>query len=596
MEQVDITKYLDNTAPISSYEDLGVLRFAKDFYPEVFSSKFATLHYEAAKVFFELYNPKRLTREDRKGYAVIHREAAKTTLVNFLLPLYIIYTKGYPWYLTFDNRLTEVTNKEKFIIIVSETASSAERFTMNIRSAISRNGYMAAIFGEKSPKELHIDEEVRKGEQVWRKTAFITTDDTIVYGVGVGQQIRGMSINNTRPTLLIADDLYSNKTVKTEQMRQKVNLYIETELSNSLDSPSGKTMFLGTILNRDTHIYQVTRDSDWFGIQKPIISLEELQSIINKLERDEQGCIIVPSVEECKDMEDRCQTLSWRERHSLRFILQLYRRAEKKNDLQIFYQEYLNITKDPDADDFADNKFVFTDFAMVGDMFTFKFAGYDWRCYPDWNVAIDLASSENAKADDSAIVMSAHVQAKTDIPGTNKSEFKTFCITAHVEGGKYDITPTPFNTGKRNYVDAILNIKKIYKRIKNVDIEANGQQATICRTVRDGIRTALQEKKEHISINEVIHSNQMKKEERIRSELKSWLALYGFCLVVDTPEARNMVKQVQYLGETPKDDYADGWGQSTVRCHRRQLYSEPPRPQTKEQKEKKQRDFDWRVV
>lgn len=597
MEQVDITKYLDNTAPISSYEDLGVLRFAKDFYPEVFNNRFATLHYEVAKVFFELYNPARTTREDRKGYAVIHREAAKTTLVNFLLPLYVIYTKGYPWYLNFDNKIIEVFNKEKFIIIVSETSSSAERFTMNIRSAISRNGYMASIFGEKSPKELQVEADMRKGEQVWRKTAFITTDDTIVYGVGVGQQIRGMNINNTRPTLLIADDLYSNKTVKTEQMRQKINLYIETELSNSLDSPLGKTMFLGTILNRDTHIYQVTRDKDWFGIQRPIIELEELQMVIKNLKRDSEGFIIVPDQEECQRIEDKCATLSWRERHSLRFILQLYHRAEKKNDLQIFFQEYLNITKDPDDEEFSDEKFPFIKFTMVGDMFTFSYAGFDWRCYPEWNVAIDLASSESAKSDDSAIVMSAHVQAKTDIPGTNRSEYKSFAITGHVEYGKYDIKPTPFNKNKKNYVDSILALKRTYKRIKNVDIESNGQQATICRTVRDEIRTVLSQEGEHIAVNEVLHSNQMKKEERIRSEMKSWLSLYGICLVTDTPAARIMVNQLQFLGETPKDDLCDAWGHSTVRCFRRQLYIEPPLPHLKKKKEEeRQKNWDWRVV
>jgi len=585
--QVDITPYLDNTAPISRFRELGVLRFAKDFYPEVFNNDFAELHYELATNFLELYNPNRMTREDRKAYGVVHREAAKTTLVNFLLPLYVIYTKNYPWFTRWlDGTFGEVVNKEKFIVIVSETGASAERFTNNIRSAISRRGDMAQIFGEKSPKELHIDEETRRGERVWRKTAFVTTDDTIVYGAGLGMQVRGINVNNTRPTLLIIDDLYSRKTVTTEQSREKIGRFFDEELLNTLDSPSGKLYFLGTILNRDTHIYKVTKDNAWYGLQKPIIEYSELSTVLKQVKTDEKGVIVVPPYDKCMQIQKTLKTLSWADRHTLYFILQLYQRAQKKNDLTMFFQEYLNITQNPGDEAFAERHFAFVDIEFINKECHFEYAGYKWRCYPKWSVAIDIASSHNVKSDDSVIIASAHVQAMTIPPGTNQPRYKTFALTGHVEGGKYEIDSDTVPS----YVTSLVKLNKKLA-IKNVSMEINGQQETIYRTTKDILR---RKHNLYIPLTSVLHSNQMNKTERISASIKSWKNLHNLMVLPNTPEAQIVKDQILFLGETSKDDYADAFAESVVNeCITHQKYMKPPQPREKRSRYEEKPHYDW---
>ena len=588
--QVDITPYLDNTAPISRYNELGVLRFAKDFYPEVFSNAFADLHYDLARNFLELYNPKRITREDRKAYGVVHREAAKTTLVNFLLPLYVIYTKNYPWFIRWkDGGIGEVLNQEKFMIIVSETGASAERFTNNIRSSISRRGDMAQIFGEKSPKELQIDEETRRGERVWRKSAFVTTDDTIVYGAGLGVQVRGINVNNTRPTLLIVDDLYSRKTVTTEQSREKISRFFDEELLNTLDSPNGKLYFLGTILNRDTDIYRVTKDDTWYGLKKPIIQYSELSNVLKQVKTDAKGWIIVPSSAECMKMQSQLKTLSWPDRHSLYFILQLYKRAQKKNDLTMFFQEYLNITQNPGEEDFAERHFTFVDFKFHNKECTFDYMGYTWRCYPKWSIAIDIASSHKAKSDDSVIVASAHVQAMTIPPGNNQPLYKTFALTGHVEGGKYEID----SDTSASYVTSLVALYKKLE-IKNVSMEINGQQETIYRTTKDILR---RKHNLYIPIVAILHSNQMNKTERISASAKSWKNLHNLMVLPNTPEGQMIKDQILFLGETSKDDYADAFAESVVNeCVSHQKYRKPPQPQRVEKRRTEKRHYDWETM
>ena len=75
----------------------------------------------------------------------------------------------------------------EFLLILSETHASAERFTMNIRYELESNRFLKSIFGNKTPKGVN-DETTG----LWRRDSFIIPDEMIVFGQGAGQQIRGM--------------------------------------------------------------------------------------------------------------------------------------------------------------------------------------------------------------------------------------------------------------------------------------------------------------------------------------------------------------------------------------------------------------------
>lgn len=88
--------------------------------------------------------------------------------------------------------IIEIPIDEKFIMIASATAGMAETFVTNLRNTIESRADLAAIFGEKNPKMIEIDDDsIRTIDKMWRKQMFITSDGTVIRGIGMGQQVRG---------------------------------------------------------------------------------------------------------------------------------------------------------------------------------------------------------------------------------------------------------------------------------------------------------------------------------------------------------------------------------------------------------------------
>ena len=63
-----------------------------------------------------------------------------------------------------------------------------------------------------------------------------------VQGIGARQQIRGKVKGASRPTLVIADDIYSEETVITEESRAKIKRWWNNAVMNSIDNVKGKVV------------------------------------------------------------------------------------------------------------------------------------------------------------------------------------------------------------------------------------------------------------------------------------------------------------------------------------------------------------------
>ena len=162
---LDLSVILDNTASRENFQELGIFKFAKLFFPERFKDDFAELHYDMCKLLFKLLDPTHNEATDRNAYFLVHREAAKTTVGTFLFPIYLLYLKGYSIYVRgemldkpWKEQIIEIPIKERFIMIASATAGMAETFVTNLRNTIEARADLAAIFGEKNPRMIEVDE------------------------------------------------------------------------------------------------------------------------------------------------------------------------------------------------------------------------------------------------------------------------------------------------------------------------------------------------------------------------------------------------------------------------------------------------------
>lgn len=568
-----LIRCLDNTAPPERWQDLGVLVFARTFFPEVFDSPFSVMHYNIIKQLLQLYHPKRTRRTDRQLYVNIHREAAKTTISSFLFPLYQIYLKGYTSIVNYDGTNYQVPIGERFIMLCSETATAAENLTTNIKSVIETRTDLVPVFGDKHPQAVELDEmTTRKGDKLWRKNAFITQDGTVVYGIGSGQQVRGKNVLNSRPTLIIVDDMYSSNSVLTEQNRNKLDYWFYAELVNSGDSVRGKIAWLGTLVHLDTVITKMKKSDDWFGVVIPVISMAELADALGH-------CIIgndkieLPSREKMMELQNSYTTLSWPERHTLYYILSIYKQSYENKKLRYFYQEYINVTEPPEEETFPDSKFykvpLTIKYTSQGFTVSMQYQGMTWTCIPKFILGIDVASGESNKSDDTVICAVALPTWQALVPGGNTFIEKVLPLFMHMEGGKYGIydeTHQVTNTMKPGMANAVERISKQLP-LDCVRIEVNGQQGTIAREIRKYMREA---NCTTLGQNSLVkydeQFSQGNKEERIRAVMGALVQKYEFVVVNEKmPLFNKMITQLQTLGSSDHDDYADSPSIASVR-------------------------------
>jgi hypothetical protein len=567
------TRCLDNTVPQEKYERLGILWFAKKCFPEQFSSNFSPkIHYPMAKVFLALYDPRKTSRTERQAYALIHREAAKTTICTFLFPLYNIYLKGMVSYVRFeapgwegsdrhDYDILPVTLGEDFILIVSETATAAEEFATNIKTQVEERLDLANIFGDKHPSAIQTDfETTRKGDGLWRKNAFITSDKTIVRGIGAGQQVRGRNIRNKRPTLGLSDDIYSEKNVATEYGRGKTNTWFFKAYINSLDKIKGKVMSVGTAVHHDTIFTGFQKSELWSGIEVPIIDIAKLQKIVSEKCTRTEETIAIPSKEECfriQAQEAIYKDMSWPDRYDLHYILTLYKQCYEDKNLHYFYAEYMNEPVAPENSKYTLSNFKFVEMNVIKtnkneDVLTFTEDNMTWFGYPRLTIGIDGASAESKNADDTALVQVGIATFTAMIPGTNQIVKKTIPFVFDARGGHYDEYDNP-EKYKKGFIDEADRMQRQARNICTA-FEVSGQQAMqyreMCR--------AFKERGLNMNVVEAKPSPDMKKEQRINSVLSPIVGLYNTIYINSrAPKGRLIMSQLCTLGAAKHDDYAD---------------------------------------
>lgn len=561
-----LASWLDNTAPQSKASEQGMLRFLKHWFPEHFSKPWAQHHYQMTKILFEMFRPSRESRLERQGYFIIHREAAKTTLSTFGFPNFFIWLKGYSPYVRYEADGWEGSDRhdyeivklppidEPLIMILSETATQSEYFVTNIKDNLDTHKGLRRFFGPKDPIviENEEDDDVGKGSKIWRKNAFRTNDGTMVMGKGAGQQIRGTNLFGKRPHLALVDDMYSRNNTKTETRLQDLNRWFFAELSNSLDGEKGKLFFLGTIVNPNTVAQQIMASDQWFGLNKPIIGYDDLRNILDEHCYLDNNKVIIPSKEKCAELQKSITTLSWPEKHSLHYILSVYKREWEQLNIKYFYQEYLNISEAPEESKFDRNKLVEVDFGYDHEgILTFTYKDTLWKALCDPVMVVDVASSERTTADDSAIAVTAYIRAVGQPKGTDKLIEQTFPIILHLEGGRgwgiyEDISNPRFKRpGIVNQMDAIrqrIPVSSYY-------VESNATQENVRREASK-------------YLNEVVYSiiSRDKKIDRIKSIMEPVFGKYE-CILYDR-RCRDAVSKMfhQLLALNPSgghDDFAD---------------------------------------
>lgn len=206
------------------------------------------LKFPPSKAHLEIYDILSEAQRNRgKKIAIAApRDFGKSTVINLIFVLHCICYA-----------------KERFIVIISNTASQAEKLLENIKKELTENETLRTDFPEilgtgKKPKPSH-----------WRQSDIITHNGIEVLALGSGQQIRGRRHGSYRPSLVIADDLEEAENTFSESANER----LKDDFSKSvLKSGSEDTNYIliGTIHHRRSLLAEfISEDLNPGWIRKP---------------------------------------------------------------------------------------------------------------------------------------------------------------------------------------------------------------------------------------------------------------------------------------------------------------------------------------
>lgn len=220
--------------------------FCKIIMPDRFSYPFSPLHYEVFK---------RIDDESMQKVLIIApRGFGKTSILQRgFMARRILY------------------NQSKFIVPISKSSLNATNQTESLKRDLLSDPMIKKVWGS-------IKSEYQFGKDQWIANNKIRT---LVMPRGTGQQVRGL-LADSRPDLIIGDDVEDIEGVESKDQRGKLKRYIYEDILNSVDYKRNdwRIIFIGSMLHEDSFLANIEdqykaaikagREPDWHVVNLSI--------------------------------------------------------------------------------------------------------------------------------------------------------------------------------------------------------------------------------------------------------------------------------------------------------------------------------------
>ena len=213
---------------------------AKTLFKSLFTAPFSILHNQIFNI---------IDNENKKRKAIAApRGIGKTTIARTKIKKGIIF------------------REYRFIVYVSNSATSAEMQTENIKRELLTNALIKQLFGNIKTSDYEATDET------FSKLAWVAFGHTFILPRGAGQQVRGLNWAGFRPELVIIDDLEDKETVRSEEQRAKLKEWFHSDLMKTEDKygKPAEFIYIDTIKHEDSLLQNLLDSSDWESIRLSI--------------------------------------------------------------------------------------------------------------------------------------------------------------------------------------------------------------------------------------------------------------------------------------------------------------------------------------
>lgn len=241
-------------------DDLTLIKLACEESINAFANVFLNTYTAQKTPDFHIEIEQAFKKYDRLE-VIAPRGHAKSTVVSFICVLWSICFK-----------------KSKYIILCSDSLDQAVRFLGMIKNEIETNTLIKAVFGD------------LKNSSCWNERE-IVVNGIKVDACGVGMKMRGKRYLNSRPDLIICDDIQNDELVANERRRNKLEEWFNQVVIPALE-PNGKIILIGTTLHygdlmcrvKDKELYPNFKTLEYKAIKNNNKPLWEERFPIEKLE------------------------------------------------------------------------------------------------------------------------------------------------------------------------------------------------------------------------------------------------------------------------------------------------------------------------
>ena len=220
------------------------------------------------------------------------RGSSKSTLCSLVYPL---------WRVAFKK-----PDEDLFIIIVSEAQGQSINFLNRIKYHLEKSSSFKMLFGDLGPTTA----------KRWTQNDIILANGSRIVALGTGQRIRGAIEGDTRPNVIILDDIESELNAGTPEARASNRMWITDAVIPSL-ADGGRIIMIGTVIHEDCFLCWAKSSSSWKVLWYGIL--------------DDKNVPI------------------WPERFPLSRVLNIKEEFSSVGNANGFYQEYMNIAQAPDS-------------------------------------------------------------------------------------------------------------------------------------------------------------------------------------------------------------------------------------------------------
>lgn len=143
--------------------------------------------------------------------------------------------------------------KAKFTLLVSDTYSQSTLFLEALKAELEGNERLRMFYGNLTTDKWS------EGE--------IVTNDCMIKALGAGMKVRGLKFRESRPDLILVDDLENDELVENKERREKLERWFNGALVPCMGK-GGRIIVIGTILHYDSLLYKLTKNEAYTEFHK----------------------------------------------------------------------------------------------------------------------------------------------------------------------------------------------------------------------------------------------------------------------------------------------------------------------------------------